>query len=121
MRGVNLPGESRSSARHWNANMAIEIVNSELRKSTGDEENSSPPQTVDKVFRSQCSEGLFLWFFYVNAIFLLNIEKMPELSGSFLNILSMIFANFFMFMHAKVRPIFMAIFSLPVCCVYLIP
>ena len=55
VRGVNLPGESRSSARHWNADMAmrhwnadmaIEIVNSELRKSTGDEENSSPPVLI---------------------------------------------------------------------------
>lgn len=46
VRGVNLPGESRSSARHWNADMAIEIVNSELRKSTGDEEISSPPVLI---------------------------------------------------------------------------
>jgi hypothetical protein len=54
-RGVNLPGESRSSARHWNADMAIEIVNSELRKSTGDEENSSPPVLILWGFFSQAA------------------------------------------------------------------
>ena len=32
-----------------------------------------------------------------------------------------ILANFFMFMHAKVSPTFMAIFSLPICWVYRIP